>query len=591
MIKKWLYQGDNQYFFRLFEFIRPNMFRYVVTQIIYSGQGFVFPFILAAFTSSIMASIVDRSTAGVVDAGIMLLVLIAGFMAVLCPGLYINMLTIFNAELRLKRRLFNAYTAVGIEDAKHSGEGIASINNDANTAISIFSGALFQFLNNGIQIPAAIIVVLVVEWRLGLALLAVGIISFILQHRFTAPLAEIGKKRLDENAENVKTASNIFSGAVTIRAYNMQPKALLTFDRHNNKIKLLDLRQAMISMWQNTIGTFEGWLTILVTFGLGGYLIYAGIMEFHLIVLVYIMGRTLTASIGGLGRLYADLQPPIAAAKRVFLALESLDGITVCKKSGQDKTPDGYALTLRDFSFRYLNTDKDVLKGIHLEVAENTMVALVGESGSGKSTLLRAIIGMYEREDLGLVLGGVPYNDASIECWRRSFAYVDQSCRLFDLSIKENIAMGLGGKAPDEDIEQAAKTAAAHEFITELENGYDAPCGEKGSTLSGGQKQRIAIARALIKKAPIMVFDEATSSLDKDSERQIMETVENLRQNHTILITTHNLNTIVGADKIIMLKDGEVAETGTHDELMAKRGLYYRLFIKQGDQKAEKSSL
>ena len=582
MIKKWLYQGDNQYLFRLFDFMRPNIFRFLITQMIYSSQGFMFPFMLAVFTGNIMAAIVAGSPDGVVDAGITLLLMMIGFFVVFGIGLYINMVTVLGAELKLKQKLYRTFISAGLEDAKHSGEGIASINNDANTAAEIYGNPLMFFLYNVIIIPAAISVVFVVEWRLGLALLGVGVVSFILQHRFTAPLAAIGKKRLEENAENVKSASNIFSGAITIRAYNMQPQALVTFDRHSRQIKLLDLKQAMISLWQNTIQTVEGWLTMIVTFGLGGFLIYTNRMEFHHIVLVYIMGRSLASAIGGMGRVYADLQPPIAAAKRVLLAIDSLECLSIYRKTGQEKTSNGYALTIKDFNFRYLDSEKDVLGGINLGIAENTMVALVGESGSGKSTLLRAIIGMYEREDLGLILGGVTYNDSSLDGWRKNFAYVDQSCKLFDMSIRQNIAMGLGGTATDEEIEEAAKIAVAHEFIMELENGYDSPCGEKGSTLSGGQKQRIAIARALIKKAPVMVFDEATSSLDKDTERQIMETVESLRKDHTILITTHNLSTIVGADKIVVLEGGKVAETGSHDGLMAKRGLYYRLFVKQG---------
>ena len=166
-----------------------------------------------------------------------------------------------------------------------------------------------------------------------------------------------------------------------------------------------------------------------------------------------------------------------------------------------------------------------------------------------------------------------------IRGWRRNFAYVDQSCKLFDMSIRENIALGSGAaSAEDSEILAAAKRAAAHDFIESLEGGYDAPCGEKGGTLSGGQKQRIAIARALVKKAPILVFDEATSALDAESERYIMETIESLRSDHTILITTHNLENIANADKIVVMDKGSIKEIGTHQELMDAEGLYHRLF-------------
>jgi subfamily B ATP-binding cassette protein MsbA len=146
------------------------------------------------------------------------------------------------------------------------------------------------------------------------------------------------------------------------------------------------------------------------------------------------------------------------------------------------------------------------------------------------------------------------------------------------MSVRENIAMGAAGKVEEDVIIVSAKRAAAHEFIGELEGGYDAPCGEKGGTLSGGQKQRIAIARALAKQAHILVFDEATSALDTESERHIMDTIHSLRNDHTILITTHNLENIITADKIIVLDNGNIAEMGTHNELMQKNGIYTRLY-------------
>lgn len=216
------------------------------------------------------------------------------------------------------------------------------------------------------------------------------------------------------------------------------------------------------------------------------------------------------------------------------------------------------------------------MDGVSLSIKENEMVAFVGESGSGKSTLLRTIIGMYERDGLDMEIGGLPFTADAIGEWRRCFAYVDQSCKLFDMSIAENITIGLPSQNQQGMI-QAAKRAIAHDFISELPEGYATSCGEKGASLSGGQRQRIAIACALYRKAPILVFDEATSALDAESERGIMKTIENLRHDHTILMTTHNLSNVITANKIVVMDNGRIAECGTHHELLEKGGLYTKL--------------
>jgi len=556
-------QNDNQYFFKMFRFMRPYRIRYAITQFIYSTQGFAFPFFFAIFSGNIMAAILAGDADGVFYAAVMLAVMVFGYLLLFLVAVAINMIVVERAVLDMKRMLFRVFIRTGIEDASHSGEGIAAINTDSDTASNIFEEPLMSLMRNIITIVGASITIFVIDWRLGLATLAVGTISFVMQKRFTEPLAKVGKERLEANAEALITASNAFSGAMAIRAYNMQSQAFIMFDRDNNRLKILDIRQGFIQMGQRLFGTIEGWLTLLVVFGFGGWLAATGRLEFYLVVVVFGMSSSLSSSIGDLGAVYAGLQPPIAGAKRVFAILEKGEAFAQVPKSklpAKQMQPNGYCLSIEGLSFKYVDAACNTLSDINLEINQNKMVALVGESGSGKSTLLRAIIGMYERDDMGLKLGGICYNDTPVKDWRQNFAYVDQTCTLFDMSIKENIAMGAGGNCSDEDIIEAAKQAAAHDFIESLEGGYDAPCGEKGDTLSGGQKQRIAIARALVKKAPILVFDEATSALDKETERNIMETIQSLRVNHTILITTHELDKVANADMVVRMDGGRVVE-------------------------------
>ena len=550
-------QGDKQYFFKMFRFMRPYAIRYGITQFIYSAQGFAMPFILSVFIGSIMAAIVAGDRDALISAGVTLAIMQAGFVFILLVSVYANILIVARATMDMKQLVFRAFVRMGLEDTAHSGEGIAAINTDANTASQVFQGPLMMFMMSVITIVGSTIVIFAMDWRLGIASFAVGVISFFMQNRFTKPLAKVGKERLEANAEALKSASNIFSGAIAIRAYNMQPQAFINFDRESNRLRTLDIRRGLINMGQNLFRTVEGWLTLMVVFGFGGWLAATGRIEFYTIAAVFVMSSALSSSIGQLGANYAGLQPPIAGAKRIFAILEK-GRASDTQKAGADRDVNGYGLAISNFTFRYLDGESDALKNINLQIGENQMVALVGESGSGKSTLLKAIMGMYERDDIDMQVGDLSFNEISLQGWRRNFAYVDQSCKLFDMSIKENIAMGVGGNASDEEIISAAKLASAHDFIEELEDGYNTSCGEKGDTLSGGQKQRIAIARALIKKAPVLLFDEATSALDADTEKQIMETIESLRHNHTILFTTHNLDNAAHADQVVEMEDGRI---------------------------------
>jgi len=572
---KKLTQGDNIYFFRMFKFMKPSMVRYIITQLIYASQGFAFPFFLATFASNIMYAVQAGDRDLVVSAGLIFLVMMGIYILVFCVAVYINGIAIERATLDMKLQLFGKFVRTGIEDARHSGEGIATINADADTAVNVFESPLMMLLYNLIVIPASLVVFFIINPFIGLVLLGVGVLSFIAQIRFTKPLAEIGKKRLDVNADAVKSVSNIFSGAVTIRAYNMQPQAILTFDKENKQLRLLDIRQGIISVWQRVIGTAEGWLSLITVFGLGGWFVATSRLDFHYLMTVYILGMTFTKAIGDLGQVYANMQPPIAGAKRVFAILDKKETIT--GRPLESKEADSFELSVNNLSFKYMDAEEETLKNIRLNIQEKKMVAFVGESGSGKSTLLKILIGMYDRDGLDMSLGTLGFNESTLQNWRKNFAYVDQSCKLFDMSIKENIAMGLGGAASEDEIKEAAKRAAISDFIESLDEGYDTSCGEKGAMMSGGQKQRLAIARALVKKAGILVFDEATSSLDSESENQIMETIESLRSDHTILITTHKLENIRTADLIVVLDNGVISATGTHDELIKNNDIYRTL--------------
>jgi len=564
------------YFKKMFGFMRPYIALYCIGIFLSNSQGFVFSFVIGLIGSNVMAGAIAGSAREIVTGTLISMGTFMGLLSFVGLGRYLYHRARYFAQRDLKQRLFRCFMQRGLESsqASHSGEGIAAINTDADAASEIFRSALSSLLSPIITGVLSSITLFIIDWRMGLAAIGLGFFAYFAQSRFVKPIAKIGKERLEANAGAVKEMSNIFQGAISIRAFNMQEKTLDSASGRMNAIKMLDFRQAFIAMGQSLFTTVQGWLALVTTFGFGGWLVATGQLDFSVLLLVLPLFEGISSQMGNIGEAVAEMQPPLEAAKRIFAII---DNAPVSQDKGHLDF-DGSALHIRDLNFKYQNAEQNTLHDINLDISVGEMVAFVGASGSGKSTILRILVGFYEREQLGLTLGGTSSDAVSIAAWRKNFAYVDQSCKLFDMTIKENIAIGRKDNVDDTDIITAAKQAFAHDFIEQLEQKYDSPCGEKGSTLSGGQKQRIAIARALIKGSPILVFDEATSALDGDSEKYVMDTIQSLRSNHTILITTHNLTTITTVDKIVVMDKGRIAEVGKHDELMAKKGIYYNLY-------------
>ena len=457
---------------------------------------------------------------------------------------------------------------------ERKGDILARASTDVNEIDASITSSLDMVIKNPIFILIYLGTLLAISWQLTLFTLLV--VPFM-----AMGIGRIGKKLKQKSlfaqskwSDGISQIEETLGGLRIIKAFIAERKMDKRFEKVNNEFRNASMRVAIRQSAAHPVSEFLGTCMIVVVLWFGGYLIFSGNSPIDASTFIYylVILYTILQPLKDLSKAGYSIQKGMASMERINKILNAQNNIKEVDNPHTIKELKE-SIELRNVSFSY-NESKQVLTDINIIVPKGQTIALVGQSGSGKSTLVDLIPRYHDVSGGQILIDGQDIRQLSIQSLRSLIGNVNQEAILFNDSVFNNIAFGVEN-ATMEQVVEAAKIANAHDFIMEMEHGYDTSVGDRGCRLSGGQRQRISIARAILKNPPILILDEATSALDTESERLVQEALERLMKTRTTIAIAHRLSTIKNADRIYVLHDGHIVESGTHDELIAL-GKYYK---------------
>ena len=479
----------------------------------------------------------------------------------------------------LRNQLFNHLTSLSLSffNSKRAGDLTSIVLNDVATMRRTFSVSFQKLLVEPINILTFITLLFLINWKLTFAAMLILPLAIILMVWVGNSIRRKAKRSSIQIAGIVSILQEVLGAIRIVKAFVMENAEKIKFHRETAQYYRLQKRQMSLRLASSPVTEMIGVTMGVILLWLGGQdVLIDNSMEPEDFIRFILLLFSILNPIKSLNMVNSEIQTALASAERVYEILDA-ESTIVDYKDAKPITNLQKSLSFKNVHFSYEDSKNEVLKRISFEINRGEVVAVVGESGAGKSTIADLIPRFFEVSDGSIEIDGKDIRSLKKRSLRALMGIVPQETILFNDTIANNIAYGQSGIS-ENSLRKAALAANALDFIEEQPHGFGTVIGDRGVKLSGGQRQRLAIARAILKNPPILIMDEATSSLDSESEKKVKQAIERLMKDRTVFVIAHRLSTVVNADLIIVLSDGKIVERGSHDQLLDENGHYKQLY-------------